>query len=84
MHDVFKNLLVATIANDRAQFVADCTDKMTEAITPEKLASASELIEPRARGGYDTDYFGELKKVCTRSITGDCGSKMARTIFLLP
>ncbi len=62
MQLIFNNLLAATIANDHDKFVADCNDTMKAAITPEKLEGVSKQIGPRARGGYDSDYFGELKR----------------------
>ena len=58
---VFKNLMMATIANDHAKFIADCDDSM-KAITPEKLEGVSKQLEPRSKGGYDSNYLGELKQ----------------------
>ena len=62
MHAIFKNLMAATIANDHGQFLVDCDEAMKAAITPEKFGSVSKQIEPRAKGGYDADYFGELRR----------------------
>ncbi len=58
---VFKNLITATIANSYDGFIADCDDAM-KAITKTQVTSVSKQIEPRAKGGYDTEYLGDLKQ----------------------
>ena len=59
---VFKNLMAAVIADDHGKFLTDCNEVMKEMLTPEKLTSVSEQIAPRAKGGYDADYLGELNQ----------------------
>ncbi len=59
---VFKNLMTAIISNNYDGFVADCDDAMKAAITKPKLESVSKQVEPRAKGGYDSEYLGELNQ----------------------
>ena len=62
VQSIFKNLMAATVANDHERFLADCDDTMKAALTAPKLESVSKLIEPRTKGGYDSDYLGELNQ----------------------
>ena len=60
--DAFKNLMAATIADNYDGFVAGCDDAMKAAITKTQLASVSKQIEPRAKGGYEAEFLGDLKQ----------------------
>lgn len=60
--DIFKALLSATISNDYDGFVAVCDAPMKAALTKTTLESVSKQIEPRAKGGYDSEFLGELNQ----------------------
>lgn len=59
---LFERLMAATISNDYDGFIAECDAKMKAALTKSMLAGVSEQITPRAKNGYDAQYFGELKQ----------------------
>lgn len=62
VQQVFQKMISATISDNYEAFVADCNATMKAAISKEMLSSVSQQLAPRARQGYDTEYFGEMKQ----------------------
>ena len=59
---IFKTLMEATVSNNYDAFIAECDAPMKAAMTKPILEGASKQIEPRAKQGYEAQYFGEVKK----------------------
>lgn len=60
--DMFQTLMDATMANDYDKFLSVCDDKMKAALSKQNLEGVSAQFTPRAKDGYDADYFGELNQ----------------------
>ena len=59
---LFERLMAATVSNDYDGFIAECDAVMKAALTKPMLEGVSKQIEPRAKNGYDAQYFGEMKQ----------------------
>ncbi len=59
---IFKSLLAAQTARDYDAFVADADDKVKAALTKTQFDAASDLINKRTSGGYETTFLGELNQ----------------------
>ncbi|MEY2508984.1 MAG: hypothetical protein QOH01_3313 [Verrucomicrobiota bacterium] len=59
---IFKNLMAATVSNNYDSFIAECDAAMKAAVTKPVFEGVSKQIEPRARQGYDSQYFGEMNQ----------------------
>jgi hypothetical protein len=56
----FTKLLAALIADDYDAYKAQCTDEMMANIPKGAVDKLSQMMAPRAKQGYDTQYLGEL------------------------
>jgi hypothetical protein len=59
---IFKSLLVAQTAKDYAAFVADANDNLKAALTKTQFEAASNVLNKRIIGGYETTFLGELNQ----------------------
>lgn len=57
---LFKNLLTAQAARDFDAFIADGTDQLKAALTETQFVAASNAINARLKGGYESTYLGEV------------------------
>jgi RNA polymerase sigma factor (sigma-70 family) len=57
-----EKLVEAIGANDRNAFVADATETMKAAMTPQTIKSVHDQLKPHMDSGYTVSYLGELKK----------------------
>ena len=59
---IFQGLLAAQAAKDYDAFVADADDQLKAALTRTQFDAASNLLNRRTAGGYDTTFLGELNQ----------------------
>ncbi len=59
---IFRGLLAAQAAKDFDAFVADADDQLKAALTKTQFEAASNLLNRRTAGGYDTIFLGELNQ----------------------
>jgi predicted naringenin-chalcone synthase len=59
---IFASLIAAQTAKDYDAFVADADDNLKAALTRTQFDAASNLINKRTSGGYDTTFLGELNQ----------------------
>ncbi len=59
---IFQRLLAAQTAKDYDAFVADANDNLKAALTKTQFDAASNFMNKRTGGGYDTTFLGELNQ----------------------
>ena len=59
---IFKGLIAAQTAKDYDAFVADADDNLKAALTKTQFDAASNFMNKRTSGGYDTTFLGELNQ----------------------
>jgi hypothetical protein len=59
---IFKSLIAAQTAKDYDAFVADADDNLKAALTKTQFDAASNFMNKRTTGGYDTTFLGELNQ----------------------
>jgi hypothetical protein len=59
---IFKSLLAAQTAKDYDAFVADANDNLKAALTKTQFEAASNVLNKRTSGGYETTFLGELNQ----------------------
>jgi hypothetical protein len=59
---IFKSLIAAQTAKDYDAFVADADEHLKAALTKTQFDAASNFMNKRTRGGYDTAFLGELNQ----------------------
>ncbi len=59
---ILEKLLKAVEANDYDNFVAEGTEAVKAALTPQMLADVSKQLSPRMKAGYEKTYLGELNQ----------------------
>ena len=59
---VFKSLIAAQTAGDYDAFIADANDAVRAALTKTQFEAASNFLNKRTSGGYETTLLGELNQ----------------------
>ena len=59
---VFKSLIAAQTAGDYDAFIADANDAVRAALTKTQFEAASNFLNKRTSGGYETMLLGELNQ----------------------
>ena len=57
---VFKSLIAAQTAGDYDAFIADANDAVRAALTKTQFEAASNFLNKRTSGGFETTLLGEL------------------------
>lgn len=59
---LFQKLITILAKNDYEGFVAECMPTRKSVTTKAVFAELSQKVAPRAKGGYDAQFFGDYKQ----------------------
>ncbi len=63
MQTLFTKIIAGVEKNDIAPLLAEGDEKFQAALTPDAFHKGVGILTPRFQSGYETAYFGQLKKL---------------------